>query len=269
MTPQAIDIEQLSKTLQRSIFKAKIHYYESIDSTNILLKTLAAGGAPEGTLAVAEEQTAGRGRMSRQWMSRRGKNLLFSILLRPDLPAFRVFALNMALALAACESIETYTGLRTMIKWPNDIYKDNKKLGGILTEFSVKGDRVEYVILGIGLNVHWNPLLDDKLLYSASSIFMETGRKISREKLLSMILIRLDGLYRSVLINGEEMEEIYRRWNKRSLVTGREIAVLTGNEKVYGTGVGIDDNGSLILLTRDGRKKKFLCGDVSVRMGLT
>ena len=169
--------------LTQSIFAPNIVFHETVDSTNSLLRDLAARGAVEGTIVIAEEQTAGRGRMGRAWLSPGHSNLYLSLLLRPAIKPDQAFVLTMVMALATIDGVEAVSGLGPMIKWPNDLYVDGRKLGGILTELSVKDRAVEHVVLGLGLNVNWKPGEERGIVYQATSVLKETGRKISRNGL--------------------------------------------------------------------------------------
>ena len=200
----------LRKKLGQSIFARAIVFHEILDSTNRLAKELGTKGAPEGTLVLCEEQTAGRGRMGRRWLSPRHANLLFSILLRPKIPPDKVFLLTMLLALAAIDAIGELYALKAMIKWPNDLYVGRKKLGGILTEFSTWNKTVEYVVLGLGLNANWRPADEEGMLYAATSILVETGGEVSREDLLVGILEKLEPYYRKM--SSGRLEGFYKRW---------------------------------------------------------
>jgi len=153
-----IDPVTLKASLGNSLFSSRIVHHERIDSTNGLLKELALKGGPEGTVVLTEEQTGGRGRRGRIWVSPAGCNLLVSILLRPSLDPEQVFVLTMVLALATVHAVRRVAGLSLRIKWPNDLFARGKKLAGILTEFGMKDKIVDYVVLGMGLNVNWHPL---------------------------------------------------------------------------------------------------------------
>lgn len=253
----------LRKKLGSSLFAHNIIYHKAINSTNTLAKELAANGAPEGTLVLAEEQTEGRGRINRVWLSPAYENLYFTIVLRPCVQAEQLFVFTMILALAASDAVNKMIGIRPLIKWPNDLYVGRKKLGGILTEFSVREKTVEYVILGLGLNVNWNPHEEESMLYPATSIFTEMGTRFSRSDLLIEILKFYESHYREVL--GGHIDNIYKRWNELSLIKGREVEIHSGQETVRGNVVRIDRNGALIIIDGDGRKKRIQSGDVSVR----
>ena len=261
----AFNPRAVSDSLQNSVFGTNIIYQSVMTSTNSRLKRLADGGAPEGAVAIADEQSAGRGRMGRQWVSKKGKNLLFSVLLRPELPPHRLFVLTMIFALAGIDAVEAVSGLRAMIKWPNDIYIGRKKLGGILTEFAVTGKAVQYVVLGMGLNVNWNPPVEKEMLYPSSSIFAQTHKNTSREDLLIALLKAFKKYYHKVMFHQDGVDECYEKWNKRSMITQSRVVIETGQETLSGKAIGIDRDGALMLMGDDGQEKRILCGDVSVK----
>jgi BirA family biotin operon repressor/biotin-[acetyl-CoA-carboxylase] ligase len=250
--------------LGSSIFSKNVVFHERLTSTNILSKELASKGATEGTIVLTEEQTAGKGRMDRRWLSPAYKNLLFSILLRPFLPVDQVFALTMVLSVAVVEEIDAETRLDVKIKWPNDLCINHKKLGGVLTEFSVRDRRLEYVILGLGLNVNWGPGEDEDIIYPATSILTESGRMISRNELLSGILKRFEGYYQEVL-SGKEAG-LYKRWNRLSAVIGKDVEIISQDRIVTGKALRIDRHGALILKDDKGKENRILSGDVSLRV---
>ena len=253
----------IRKGLGHTIFEKNIIFHENMDSTNILAKELGAGGAAEGTLVLAEKQNEGRGRRGRKWISPAYVNLLFSILLRPAVKAEQVFGMTMIMALAVVDAIYEISGLNSSIKWPNDIYINKKKLGGILTEFSMSRKVVDYVVIGLGLNVNWKPVDDNSMLFPVTSVCYETGCQVSRENILVSILTRFDLYYRDVMIG--KLDEYYRKWNEQSMILGKKVMIETPEKKIFGKAVSIDQNGSLIILDNKGLYQSILCGDVSVR----
>ena len=259
-----LDPDIITGILGSSIFSKNIVFHERLTSTNVLAKDLALKGAPEGTIVLAEEQTAGKGRMERLWLSPAYKNLLFSILLRPSLPVDQVFALSMALCIAVLEEIDSANRLDVKIKWPNDLCINHKKLAGVLTEFSVRDKRLEYVILGLGLNVNWMPEEGDGLIYPATSILAESDRMVSRNDLISGILKRFEGYYQKVL--SERLEDLYIRWNELSDVIGKDVEIISQDGIVTGKALRIDRQGALILKDDQGEEKRILTGDVSLRV---
>jgi BirA family transcriptional regulator, biotin operon repressor / biotin---[acetyl-CoA-carboxylase] ligase len=259
----------LTSLLKNCIFEKEIIFRDIIDSTNVFLKNLAQQGSPEGTVVIADEQSTGLGRLGRPWFSKKGANLLFSVLLRPGLPPNQIFVLTMIFALAGIDAVQQMTRLNAMIKWPNDIYIGHKKLGGILTEFAVKKGVVQHVVLGMGLNVNWKPSSEKMLLYPATSIFAETKKMVSREELLSKILKYLDKIYREVLEDNNPAVRFYEKWNDKSTILGKSVVIETGKERFQGEVAGIDPYGALTLIAEGGHERKFVCGDVSVKMNFS
>jgi len=238
-----------------------------MDSTNALARTLAGQGAPEGTLVITEEQTAGRGRRGKSWVSPSGANLLFSVLLRPPMEGDRVFVLTMVLALAALKAVKTVAGLTALIKWPNDLYVGTKKLAGILTEFSVKGKQVDWAVLGMGMNVGWHPEVPQASGAPATSLLEETGQRVSRSDLLLEILTGFEGLYRDV-IRGS-MKALYDGWNQNCLVLGKDVVIESDTERIEGRVLRIDEFGALIIEDAKGHQRRILTGDVSLRLAVS
>lgn len=260
MRYEALKRDEILKGIKGTIF-SNIILLDEIDSTNNFAKKLVSEGVKEGTIIIAESQTAGKGRMGRSWFSKKYANLLFSLLLRPNLGKEYIFSLSMGLALSSIEAIEKIVGIHAMIKWPNDIYVADKKLAGILSEFSIKGKTLEYVILGMGINVNWHPE-NKEFLYPATSLFKEKGEYIKREPLLSEILQRFDRYYKDIL--NEDIDRLYDMWNKRSMIIGREVSVMGYEKELKGRVIRIERDGSLILKV-NGKEERVLYGDVSLR----
>ena len=265
-SPTSFNVEYIADILKDSIFGKNVIFKERLGSTNVFLKKIAQEGAEEGTVVIADEQTDGLGRMGRRWFSKKGENLLFSVLLRPTLAPNNVFILTMIFALAAADALKDVSGLDAGIKWPNDIYLGEKKLGGMLTEFSVLKESVQYLVLGIGLNVNWKPKNEQTLGYMASSVFAETGKRVSREKLLVALLRRLAVYYQGCIADRKEKEFFYKRWNEKSVVLGKQVVIETGSGRIIGKAAEIDQDGALRVVTSEGVEKRILCGDVSVKV---
>ena len=266
---EAFNLDAFSGALKKCMFGKNVIFRDTIGSTNVFLKALAQQGFPEGTVVITDEQSAGLGRLGRQWFSKKGQNLLFSVLLRPRMPPNRLFVLTMILGLAGIDAMLPMSGLSAKIKWPNDIYIGEKKLGGILTEFAVKQGVVEYVVLGMGLNVNWYPPTEHQLLYPTSSIFAEIHKKVSRERLLGNLLKRFEAFYLEALDETNPGKGFYKRWNEKSAILGKSVVIETGNERVEGVAAGIDQDGALGLITAEGHERKFVCGDVSVQLDVS
>ena len=259
-----IDTARLENGVEGTLFSGRIEHHETIDSTNTRAKALADAGAPEGTVVIAEQQRAGRGRMKRKWLSPARTNLLFSVVLRPGCRTDGIFAHTMLLALAAMDALEETEGIRAMIKWPNDLYVGERKLGGILSELAMDGPMVAHMVVGLGLNVNWKPGAGEEILYPATSILSETGKKICRTDLLVHILRRLDRMYTRFSASGDP-GLFYRRWNERCMVLGRRVRIVKKSGTRSGKAVRIDADGALVLLNDSGREERIVAGDVSLR----
>jgi BirA family biotin operon repressor/biotin-[acetyl-CoA-carboxylase] ligase len=261
--PESLDKIYLTRKLGDSEFSKNVIVVESLPSSNAFARELASKGAPSGTLVLAEEQTAGRGRLGRRWLSPPRSNLLFSLLLRPGLPPARAFALTMTLALAGAEAIERSTGVSGRIKWPNDLFARDRKLAGILTELSVRAGEMEYAVIGLGLNVRWHPEDQSELARRTTSILKETGRSVSRNELLVHIVSRFEEYYRQLLSGS--VDQLYHRWNRLSLLTGREVELDVGDgETIRGKALRIDRDGALVIEDRQGEERRIRNGDVTV-----
>ena len=266
---RSFNVAYVADLLKDSIFGKNIIFKERLGSTNVFLKKIAQGGAAEGTVVIADEQTDGLGRMGRRWVSRKGENLLFSVLLRPTLAPNDVFILTMIFALAGTDALMDVTGLDAGIKWPNDIYLKQKKMGGVLTEFSVLKESVQYLVLGMGLNVNWKPKDGETLGYMTSSVFCETGKRVSREKILVALLRRLAVYYHGCMEDRKEKELLYKRWNEKSVVLGKPVVVETGRGRIIGKAAEIGQDGALRVVTSEGAEQRILCGDVSVKVNFS
>ena len=261
----SLDPKTITNKLGSSLFAQNLVFHRSLDSTNTLAKELAAQGAPEGTLVLAEEQSEGRGRMRRRWVSPGYVNLLFSLLLRPHIHKDQVFVTTMILALATIEAIKSRTGLTSRIKWPNDIFAEGKKLGGILTEFSLRQEEIDYVVVGLGLNVNWSPHQTEGVSNLATSILAETGSRISRNDLL-VALLRIFELYYGEVLSGQ-IDDFYKTWNEASMIIGQNVEIVSPIEKTHGRALRIDRSGALIIEDDAGKEQRIISGEVSVTLG--
>ena len=236
-------------------------YCSSVGSTNELLKDLAAQGAPEGTLVIADEQTAGKGRLGRKWVAPPGTSLLMSLLFRPNLASNQAQRLTMICSLAIADAIEGLTGLPVGLKWPNDIFIRGKKAGGILTESGTTGGQLDHVVVGMGLNVNLAVSTLPGLAGVATSLYQELGREVSRLELLWKILEGIETRYKS-LRRGESPHE---EWAAHLINLGRQVQVSTPDVVLAGWAEGVDADGAFILRTADGQRKRIVVGDVTLR----
>jgi len=244
-------------------FGQKIYHFLRTDSTNLQARALAAAGALEGTLVVAEYQEKGKGRLNRLWQSPSGKNLLFSLILRPEWPPQQAFYGTVLASVSLCRAIQEIVGIEVGIKWPNDIYAGEKKLAGILTEFATDPDLLDYMIVGIGVNCNWAPPKPPPGGQPTTSLRKETGHKISRLKLLTHFLTQVETLYERTKIEG--IDCLREKWDRYSLVNNRRVTISNDQNTWSGIARGIDEHGALTLCLDNGREEKFLTGDVHLR----
>ncbi len=254
-----LSAESIKRGLRTELIGQSIVCYSSIGSTNEVLKGLATQGALEGTLVVADEQTAGKGRLGRKWLAPPGTSLLLSLLFRPNLAPNQAPRLTMICSLAIAEAIEGLTGLSVGLKWPNDIFIWGKKAGGILTESGTTGRRLDYVVVGMGLNVNLAVSTLPELRGPATSLSEELRWEVSRLELLWRILEGIETRYKS-LRRGELPHE---EWAARLINLGCEVQVTTTDEVLVGWAEGMNADGALILRTPDGRRRRILAGDVT------
>jgi BirA family biotin operon repressor/biotin-[acetyl-CoA-carboxylase] ligase len=237
-------------------------FFDRIDSTNLEGRRRAEADAPNGACLCADQQSAGRGRLGRRWQAPPGTCLLFSLILRPDLPLSRVFGLTLVSSLAVCRALEAACGLAPHIKWPNDVYLEGKKLAGILSEFTSRADRVEYVVLGIGLNVNLTPAQLGRLDQPAHSLRAATGKTWDRALILAAVLNELSEMY--AWHQGGREEDLRQEYNRRSWLNGREVEVRDGDRVLVGKALGLAPDGGLLLEKAGGQVTRISHGDVSV-----
>lgn len=245
-------------------WRDRIHWFDSIGSTNDHLRNLARQGAPHGTAVIAAHQTGGHGRMGRSFHSPMGQGIYLSILLRPGCAATELMHLTCAAAVAMCDAVETAAGFQPGIKWTNDLVWGSRKLGGILTELGFgTGGRVDYAIVGIGINClqaegDFPPEIRDM----AGSLTMAAGRIVRPETLAAAMLHALYTMDRKLLTEKAELLDSYRH---RCVTIGRQISVVRGGEVRYGTALSVDDEGALVVAFREGTVEAVNSGEVSIR----
>ncbi|MFH2011505.1 MAG: biotin--[acetyl-CoA-carboxylase] ligase [Pseudomonadota bacterium] len=255
---------EIKAGLKTSFVGQEILYYLKTESTNLIARNLAMNGAREGTLVTAEEQTKGRGRLSRSWLSPSYKNILMSIIFRPKVQPSQVFSLTMLTSLAIVKAIKNITVLDPLIKWPNDIYIGGKKIGGILTEFSAEQDQINFVIVGVGLNVNFDPSIYPEIGDTSTSISKALGKEISRVKLLRSILEEIEKGYN--LFKEGKITQIRNEWDTHSLLTGKPVKVTSFGNTEEGIAESVDEDGYLILRDHKGERKRIFSGDVTLRI---
>ena len=240
---------------------------ESVDSTNVYAARLAGEGAPDGTAAIANQQTAGRGRMTRRFESPAGKGIYLSTVLKPELPPERLMPLTAMAGVALADAVEAVTGIRPGMKWPNDPILKSKKLCGILTELSMEAEtgQIRHIILGIGVNVHQTAAdFGPELSEMAISLSEAAGRFVSRPTLAAALLKALDDMYRS--LKSGATAPYLAAFRRDCVNLGREVQLLApGKPPERATALDIDDAFGLVVRTAAGETKTVRSGEVSVR----
>lgn len=242
--PDVLSKGYITKYLNTNIIGKNIVCLDNIDSTNEEAKRLGNKGEIDGTVIFAEEQTNGKGRLGRNWVSPKGTGLWFSILLRPNLRPFDISNITIVAGYSVCKAIKEFTGCNTMIKWPNDVIIGNKKICGILTEMTAETDRINYIVVGIGINVNIQDF-PQEISHKATSLAIESGGKINRIELAKKILMQFDRDYQKFLLSNslDMIEEI----KKQCATIGREVTVYIGNKIITGIAVDILPSGELVV----------------------
>jgi BirA family biotin operon repressor/biotin-[acetyl-CoA-carboxylase] ligase len=259
--PDILRTNDIRQGLKTKVMGREIHLLSEAASTNTLAMEMAAKGAPEGTVVIAEKQTGGKGRLGRKWISPKG-NLYFSVVLRPDIPTHKAPLITLMGAVAAAAAIRTTCNLPATIKWPNDILVAGKKIGGLLTEMSAEPDRIRHIVLGIGVDV--NMALDElppDVRARTTTLAVEAGKKIDRTLLLQQVLRDLESRYR-VFLRSEA--DILKEWGALTMTIGSRVSVNGSGEMFEGLAQGIDSEGRLIVRLDDGSLRQVAAGDVTI-----
>ena len=254
-------MRSLSPEEQLFSLPRQLVYRPVIGSTNDLARTLASQGAPEGTVVLANEQTAGRGRQGRRWLAPPRSSLLMSLIFRPSLPPSLASHVLMACALGVVEGIEGWLPGRVGLKWPNDILVDHRKAGGLLAESGIQGDALEFVVVGIGVNINFTPACVPGIPPDATSLSEALGRDVDRVSLLSAILAAIDHRYAQL----RQGEPIHEAWRQRLETLGKWVEVSTPRGSVQGWAEDTTSEGALSLRLPDGRRIAVTAGEATLR----
>lgn len=242
-----------------------LQLFDEIPSTNALAKELAHAGAPEGTVLIADRQSAGRGRLGRSFLSPGDMGLYLSLILRPNCPPQELMHLTCATAVAVCNGMESAFGFRPEIKWTNDLVYRSKKLGGILTELSVnpKTSLVDFAVVGIGINCRQKPQdFDPSIRDMACSLLTVTGEPGDRNTLAGHVIRALDSMNQTLLT---EKETILNRYRADCITLGQEISIVRGDAVFHGKALNLDSEGGLIVRLDNGEMQTVSSGEVSIR----
>jgi BirA family biotin operon repressor/biotin-[acetyl-CoA-carboxylase] ligase len=261
LVPDILRLEDVRHGLRTKTIGKEIHFSQEVISTNTLAMGLAADGAPEGTVVIAETQTGGKGRLGRKWISPKG-NLYLSVVLRPNIPMHKAPLITLTGAVAVASAIRTMCGLEAGIKWPNDILFSGKKVSGLLTEMSAEQDRIRHIVLGIGVDVNMEMAeLPAEVRGLTTTLAAEAGAKINRTALLQQLLRDLECWYHRFLGNeGDVLNE----WQKLNMTIGNRITVSGAGEALDGLAQGVDSDGRLIVRLDNGTIRTIAAGDVTI-----
>jgi BirA family biotin operon repressor/biotin-[acetyl-CoA-carboxylase] ligase len=258
MIEESLSAAAITDGLATRFIGHEVSCYPSLPSTNDVAKTRSQEGAKEGMVIVAEEQTAGRGRIKRRWLSPRG-GIALSIILYP--PLDYLSSLIMVASLAVAGSIERVTGLKAQIKWPNDVLVNGKKVCGILVESDVRGNKVDYAVIGIGINANLKLSEFPQIAPMATSLSQELGRDVSRREIVRSLLTEAERLYLAL----SEGDLVFKQWRERLMTLGQEVQVSSAEATYKGIAESVARDGSLLLRQPDGNLLKIVAGDVTLR----
>ena len=261
-SPDIIIPDEVLQGLNTKFIGREIKHFQEIDSTNNFAKTLD-GSAPDGTVIVAENQTGGKGRLGRVWSSLKG-GLYFTLFLTPKIDPMKSSKLTQVAA-AALVKVLRDKNINAEIKWPNDIYLNGKKLTGILTEMKCEIDCINYILIGIGINVNIDSSeFNDEVKEKATSLFIEEGNKFNRTEILTSFLNIFENLYFDVIEN-DDFSDVVSLCRKYSMLIDKQAYWINGKNKVKVTCLGLNDNGELVVKTENGEEKSILSGEITFR----
>lgn len=255
-------MEKLKNNLKKGLLHHNIIRYNTVDSTNKEAKRIIEKGTPEGTVIISEEQTGGRGRLLRSWFSPSGKGLWFSVIFMPNnLPAEKITPLTAVAATAVKETLKN-NGINAILKWPNDIFINGRKAGGILAELKTEGGKVKNIILGIGLNInHSHGDFPPDLEKSATSIKIETGEEADREDLFHQLLTMIESFYYRFLKEG--FASIRPIWLSDNMTVGKRVSVICSEKSVIiGEAIDLDSEGALIIREDNNNIRRITFGEI-------
>lgn len=261
--PDVISKAELESRITTKWAGRDVIYFPKTDSTNLRAKTAGEQGSLHGTLFVADQQTAGRGRRGRRWESPVGENVYMTLLLRPKISPDKAAMLTLVMALSVAEGLWQACQVRAEIKWPNDLVVNGRKICGILTEMIAEVDYIHYVVIGIGINVNQREFPGD-LKGTATSLRNETGRQIVRGEMIVRILERFEKNY-EIFTAAEDLSGLQEAYNQRLINRDREVTVLDPAGEYTAHARGIDQQGELVVETPDGEIRKIFSGEISIR----
>lgn len=255
---ERLDLVTVEERLSTAYLGRNVRYLPRVASTQDIARAEAEGGVPEGTAVLAEEQTSGRGRLGRPWLSPAGKNIYVTLILRP--PAWRLRSLSIVAPLAVAEALEGAAGLASRVKWPNDVLVGGRKIAGILIETELAGEGVNYALVGVGLNVNLDVAAAPEIAEIATSVRRELSREVSREELLAALLNAFERRYEEAAAS----DAAFLAWRSRLDTLGRRVRATLGERVEEGVAEDVDAEGSLLLRRDDGSLATVEAGDVTL-----
>jgi BirA family biotin operon repressor/biotin-[acetyl-CoA-carboxylase] ligase len=261
-TPNIITKSEVSSIIHTKVLGKDIRYYDQINSTNEMAKTLAREGASEGTVVIADRQLSGKGRLGKHWDSPSGTGIWMSIILKPDIMPVQASQLTLLAGLSVCEAVNKVTGLESRIKWPNDVVVNRKKVCGILTEMSAELDGINYIIVGIGINVNTKEFTEE--LSHATSLSLEGGKDYMRRYIIKEILEVFEEDY-MVYKKGRNIKHFLQRYKDNCITLNGDVKIITHQREYTAYAKDIAKDGSLIVTDEQGQEETIFSGEVSVR----
>ena len=261
--PDSVAAVEVSSLMETEVIGRDVRYMETIDSTNLYARRLGEDGAAEGVLVVADEQTAGKGRSGRHWTTPPGSAIAMSVLLRPRIAPERISMVTLVMGLAVAKAVRELYGLDALIKWPNDVVVNGKKICGILTEMSAELMAVNYIVIGVGINSNMKEF-PEEIRTTATSVALELGQDISRSQLIAEVMKHFETLYRCFL-ETSDLSRIMSDYNAILVNTGRRVRVLEPGNEYSAQALGTDRLGRLLVRTDEGTVREVYAGEVSVR----
>lgn len=249
--------ENITNKLGTHFVGKRVTVYPQLASTMEIAKIGASNIVPEGTVIVTEEQTSGKGRLERSWISPKGSATL-SVILYPDIK--HLPSLIMVASLAVLRTIKKVTGIKAMIKWPNDILINGKKVSGILIESVINNNKVGYAVIGIGINVSFNIKDYPEIASIATTLSDEKGKYISRLDIIRTLLVEIEKLY----LLSKEGNAVFKEWCDNMDTIGKKVSAKSGDIVYQGTVDSVAEDGSLVLMLSDGKRVNFTAGDVTL-----
>lgn len=262
MMKQEYNQNTISETIHTKWAGKTVHFAKETDSTNIWGKQLAKDGAPHGTIVVTEYQSKGKGRFDRKWMAAPGSSVMFTIIVKPEIPPVCAPMLTLVIGLSIAQAVEKL-GVSSSIKWPNDVVVSGKKICGTLTEMGLDGNKIRYVLIGSGINVNTEKV-PEELQEKATSLYIETGKTFDRNEILALVMECFEQNYEK-FIRTCDLSLLLEEYNFYLANKNRQVKVLDPAGEYEGIARGINKDGELLVETEKGEMVQVSAGEVSVR----